>query len=150
MNICRAWQMTVVVLMTMSAGCSGFTPVVPGSSPPSSGRGEASGLLMVRTVDLSFENGRAEATVGRNGMLRAKAAVQFDGNGQFRGAWLVDGHVIGLLNMVVSYGRTIYLETGSAAILPAFEPGAHDVSLRIDEPATTLPMPVIRYWVTAN
>lgn len=143
-------QITAIVMMVGCAGCSGVTPVMPRSVAPPPSSGPTSGPLAIRRIDLLFVDGRAETTVPRNSRLVVKAAVQFDGNGQFRGAWIVDGRVVGLMSRMVTYGQTVNLETGSETILPTFEPGPHDVRIRIDEPATALPMPVIRYWVTGN
>ena len=132
------------------AGCGGLTPVVPPPSQPRLSGGTTTGPLTIRRIELTFPDGRPQTTVARNSPLTARAVVQFNGTGPFRAAWVVDGRSVELVTAMVTFGDTLTIESGAATVLPTFEPGPHELSLRIEEPKTTLPSPLIRYNVTVD
>ncbi|MBI5441231.1 MAG: hypothetical protein HY900_08480 [Deltaproteobacteria bacterium] len=130
--------------------CGELRPVVPPPSQPRLSGGTTTGPVSIRRVELSFADGRPLANVPRNSRVGARAVVQFNGTGPFRASWLVDGRPVELVSTMVSFGDTLTFDTAPATVLPTFEPGAHEVSLRVEQPATTLPSPQIRYFVTVD
>lgn len=131
------------------AACAEMRPIVPGPSGALPAQGAASGPFGVRRIELQFPDGRAESTVPRGGVLAARAIVQTQGSGILRGAWLADGQPVGSFTVTVSAGATVTIETGAGTAIPTLMPGPHVLSLRIDDPATALAPPQIRYHVTA-
>jgi hypothetical protein len=140
----------LVVVMVAGIGCSKLTPIPTQLPHVTISGGTTTGLLTLRRVELQFMNGRSQITVPRDSSLAARAIVQFNGNGLFRALWIVDGRVVGTVSMLVTFGDTLTIDTAPGTILPAFEPGLHEVTLRIEQPVSTLTVPAITYMVTVD
>jgi hypothetical protein len=141
-----AWTLGLL----LGAGCGQLTPVpVPMDSAQVSG-GATTGPLVVRRVELQFTDGRPRATVPQGETVTARARIRFDGTGLLRATWLVDGRALQTVSMPVSYGDSLTLDSSPGILLPTFEPGPHEVVLRIDQPAGALTVPAIVYTVTGG
>lgn len=140
----------VSLLLLGGSGCDRLRPI---DAPPSymhlSG-GMTTGPLALRRIELQFPNQRGEITVPLHSRLAARATIQFDGNGLFRAAWVVDGRVIETVSLTVTFGDTLTMDTAPSTVLPTLEPGPHDLTLRIEQPLPSFTVPVIRYWVITN
>ena len=149
----------ILLLVSLSftlEGCEGlkarYAPLRAPSAPlfHLSG-GSTTGPLQIRRMELVFSNNRGEMTVQRNERgLSARAIIQFSGNGPFEGMWEVDGRNVELVNLEVTFGNTLNLEMSPATVLPTFEPGLHQVTIKIQRPVPAFPIPTISYMVTAN
>ncbi len=112
------------------------------------GGGETTGPLKVERIELTFTNGRPDATVSRGASLSARAEIRFSGNGVFRARWLQDGGVIAQEVLQVTFGPILDLPL--RAPLATFEPGRHRLVLEVIEPATPLSPVEVSYFVTAS
>jgi hypothetical protein len=130
------------------AACGSLRPAPLPQGP--SYAGAAAGPLRVRRIALAFADGRAGATVPRNARLRARATIELDGSGPFRGTWLADGVPVEVVVRSVAAGETLVLETSAATVLPTVEPGPHEISFRVESPAASPGAPVLRYAVAAD
>jgi len=110
--------------------------------------GATTGPLRIDRLEIRFENGFGSVTVAQNERLRAEAVIRFSGSGPFRAEWRVDGRPVEPVNLIVANGSTLHLSTAPSTVLPTFEPGAHEVTLRILDPTPSPGSPVIRYMVT--
>ena len=138
------------VTLAVVAGCAGGPRPTADAPPPPRIRvtgGATTGPLTLGRIEITLDNGFGSATVERNGPVRARAVINLSGNGLFRATWLVDGRPVEQVQHLVTYGTTLTLETGPGNPLPTFEPGNHQVTLRIDEPAGGLKAPTVRYFV---
>lgn len=108
------------------------------------------GPLALNRVELVFDNGRGNITVPLNGIVRAKAFINYTGNGVLNGAWVVDGRVIQQVNRTLTFGTDIVIETEDVPPLPTFDPGRHTVTLQIISPAVSFSIPVMEYYVTTT
>jgi len=139
----------MLIAVAILTGCADMRPV-PVGSIGAAGGGTTTGALSITRIELVFDNGRAQATIPRNGRLSAHASIQFNGNGLLRAAWLVDGNPIEIVNRNVVFGETVILDTSPITLMPTFADGAHEVTLRIDQPQTALRMPQIQYFVSGD
>lgn len=142
------------LLLLLSSGCAttkGGEEVsgVPVYTITGSG-GKTTGPLRITRIELNFQNDRGEIAVPINGEILPYAVIRFDGNGLFRAAWMVDGRPLEEVAINVTFGDTITLRTSPGTVFPAFEPGQHTVTLKINEPAPPFDIPVIRYFVTGE
>lgn len=136
----------------VSCGCSmvGPAPVTAPIPEPAfrPGGGVTTGPLKVERIELSFTNGRPDATVSRGASLSARAEIRFSGNGVFRARWLQDGGVIAQEVLQVTFGPILDLPL--RAPLATFEPGRHRLVLEVIEPSTPLSPVEVTYFVTAS
>ena len=139
-----------LVLLTLVAACA--TPqgaVAPPRVPQFQVTGGGTtGPLRVERVELVFDSGLGEATVPQHARVGARAVIRFSGNGPFRAQWRVDGRVLEVADLLVTFGSTLTLPTAERTVLPTYEPGPHEVALEILQPAITFRVPSIRYFVT--
>ncbi len=141
----------VFAALLLVLGCAaGFSPAPHPTHEVLGSAGRTAGPLELSRVELSFAGGLGEATVSQGEQLAATALLRFDGNGQFRATWVVDGRVLGAVSFPVTFGSTVRLRTGAAVVLPTFEPGPHRVTLRVIEPALAFAVPSISYFVTGE
>ncbi len=124
--------------------CGALYPVPPTKVGASSA---SPGSLSIRSIELEFDNGRAQITVPYNGRLVARATIQVEGTGVLRAAWLVDDTVVELITRPLVHGDVLKLQSAGTTMLPTFSPGKHSVRIRIDEPQTAMTLPVIFYTV---
>lgn len=111
--------------------------------------GYTAGPLKVNRAEVTFPNKRGDITVPYGAEVKAEATVKFSGNGLFRAAWLVDGRALENVAVTITYGDTLHLDMSGKTVLPAFEPGPHTVTLRVDEPAGVKAIEA-RYFVTGE
>lgn len=130
-------------------GAGGFRPPVAGVEVVGSG-GSTHGPLRLVRAELAFDNNLGEATVARGEPLGVCGMLRFDGNGLLRAVWEVDGRVLEQVSTHVVFGNTLRVCTGPAAVLPTFEPGPHQVTLRVQEPPPSPELPSVRYFVTGE
>jgi hypothetical protein len=142
-----------VLMLSLFLAVSSCARLRPVDAPPPyihlSG-GVTTGPLVLRRIELQFPNQRGEITVPLHSQLTARAIVQFNGNGLFRADWVVDGRVIETISLMVTYGDTLTIDTAPTTVLPTLEPGPHELTLRIEQPAPSLTVPLIRYWVSTD
>lgn len=136
----------------LAGGCSTVGPA-PATAPIPEpvfrpGGGDTAGPLRVERIELTFANGRPDATVSRGASLSARAEIRFSGNGVFRARWLQDGGVIAQEVLQVTFGPILDLPL--RAPLATFEPGRHRLVLEVIEPATPLSPVEVSYFVTAG
>ena len=140
-----------VYLMIGTLGCSAMSPGPAPERPESfyqlSG-GTNTGPLELRRMELTFSNDRGEITVPFDSRLRATAIIRFDGSGLFRATWVLDGREIETVVINIVFGDTLKLSMKKGMHLPTFDPGPHQLTLKIQDPATALTLPVITYFVT--
>lgn len=139
----------LMMVIAIISGCAELRPV-PVGQIGATGGGTTTGPLAITRVDMVFDNGGARITIPRNGRLSVRATIRFDGSGPLRAVWLVDGAAVELVSRNVVFGETVVLETAPATILPALVDGTHEVTLRVDQPQTALPMPQLRYVVSGD
>jgi len=108
------------------------------------------GPLTISRVELVFDNNRGDITVPLNGMVKAKALINYTGNGVLNALWIVDGRVIQQVNKSLTYGSSIVIETNDVPPLPVFEPGSHTLMLQITNPPESFSIPAIEYYVTTS
>lgn len=143
---CAALLLTSI---TIISGCAELRPV-PVSQTGAMGGGSTTVPLAIRRVEMVFDNGRAQITVPRNGKLGVRATLQFDGSGPLQAAWLVDGAPAELVSRNVAFGETVVLEIAPTTPITTLAEGSHEITLRINQPSTTLQMPRIRYVVSGD
>jgi hypothetical protein len=112
--------------------------------------GETTGPLKITRIELNFSNDRGDMTIARNSELCAYAIIRFNGNGLFRASWEVDGIPLEAVEIHITFGNTITLRTGDSTIIPTFEPGPHNLTLRVKEPIPDFEIPIIKYFVTGE
>jgi hypothetical protein len=102
-------------------------------------------------LQLRFADGLAYKVVPRDAAgLLAYADIKYEGTGLFQAQWLLDGMPFRALSQVLSFAEASTLDSGRIPALPTQMTGMHEVSLRILAPETSLTMPVIRYFVSAD
>jgi hypothetical protein len=137
-------------MVTAVWGCSSLTPVPAEPETIHFSGGGTTGPLAIRRVELQFSDGRAGMTVPRNSKLAARAIVQVKGNGLFKGSWVVDDQVVEIISTMVTFGDTLTIDMAPSTLLPTFDPGQHRLTLKVDQPVSSLAMPTIVYGVTVN
>ncbi|MBI3352740.1 MAG: hypothetical protein HY036_09195 [Nitrospirae bacterium] len=108
------------------------------------------GILSLKRVALTFDNGLPRAAIGLNGKLGVQADILYSGNGPLVGQWLVDGKPLQTFNTTLTFGDSIVLKMTDLPPLPSFEPGFHDVSVKFFTPSVAFKVPVIRYAVDVS
>ena len=112
--------------------------------------GKSAGPLRIRRAELYFNNHRSEITVPMHSKLGAYAVLKTDGSGLLRTAWAVDGRILERMDINLTFGSTVTINTSPNTILPTFEPGPHRLELQILEPTPGFAVPGIRYFVTGE
>ncbi len=108
-------------------------------------RASAAGLDIQR-LELSFADGRAQATTPRNGKLRAHADLLYSGAGLLEGYWEADGRIIGRISRHLAGNGTVTIP-GPAARIPTFDPGTHQLRFVVTAPAASFSAPSLIYFV---
>jgi len=152
-----------VVAGALAAGLLWGGCAAPGASTPGEGSrspspgvevvgsgGRTAGPLGLVRAELTFDNALGEATVARGEPLGACGTLRFDGNGLLRAAWEVDGRTLEVVSAHVVFGNSVRVCTGAGTVLPTFEPGPHQVTLRVQEPRPDFEIPTLRYFVTGE
>ncbi|MBI5641313.1 MAG: putative Ig domain-containing protein [Nitrospirae bacterium] len=112
---------------------------------------DAGAAFDIKRIGLSFDKGKAEATVERNhGNLRAYADIRFTGSGLLQGYWEVDGRILSTVNQHLKYGASVILQTPGIPPLPTFEPGSHSLRFVITNPEPAMALPSLVYFVTQD
>ncbi|MCX6560192.1 MAG: PKD domain-containing protein [Candidatus Aminicenantes bacterium] len=102
-------------------------------------------------LQLRFEDGLSYKVVPRGfAGLTAFADIKYEGTGLFQAQWLVDGMPFQTASQALPFAEATTLNSGRIPALPTSMTGMHEVSLRILSPASTLTMPIIRYFVSAE
>lgn len=113
------------------------------------GGSDAGGALVVKRLELFFENRRGEITVKRNRRgLKAFADIRYGGSGLLSGYWEVDGRRILDVDRTLSFGASVTLETPEIPDLPTFDPGVHAIRFVVRSPALPFDTPKAVYFVT--
>ncbi|MBI1820996.1 MAG: hypothetical protein HYR79_04730 [Nitrospirae bacterium] len=145
------WAVWILILGVVGGtGCSPLAPIPVQSETVHFSGGSTTGPLTIRRVELRFSNGQAETIVPRNGKLSTQAIIQFNGNGLFRASWLVDDRVVEAVSTTVTFGNTLTVDMAPPTRLPTFEPGQHRLTLRIEQPVSSLTIPTLIFMVTAD
>lgn len=113
----------------------------------SDSKGQTTGPLAIKSIELSFQNGQGDITLSADSQPQPQAIIAFNGNGLFQAQWQVDGRVIEQVSLNVVFGKTLKLYPLAATQFPTFEPGLHTVSLKILAPQSTLDSPLISYFI---
>jgi hypothetical protein len=108
-------------------------------------RAVAAGLEIQR-LELSFADGRAQATITRNGKLRAHADILYSGAGLLEGYWEADGRIIGRISRHLAGSGTITIP-GPPTPIPTIDPGTHQLRFVVTEPAASFSAPSLIYFV---
>jgi hypothetical protein len=99
-------------------------------------------------VELRFDNGRGEITVQKDARdLVASADILFNGTGLLIAAWEVDGRTLAVVQEFLTFGSRAVVATPGVPPLPTFEPGRHELTLKVLQPATTFAIPTVSYYV---
>lgn len=102
-------------------------------------------------LQLRFEDGLSYKVVPRGfAGLKAYADIKYEGTGILQAQWLVDGMPFRAFSQTLPFAEAATFDSGLLPSLPTQMTGMHEVSLRLLSPATSLTMPVIRYFVTAE
>ncbi len=109
--------------------------------------GTTGGPLTINRVELTFDNGRGDITVALNDLIKARAYINYTGNGVLSYKWLVDGRVIQEGSRTLIYGTDIIIEADDIPPFPTFEPGLHTVTFQITNPVVSFTIPSITYNV---
>lgn len=137
-------------LLFLAAACAApQAPTAPARTPRFllTG-GTTTGPLRLDRIELLFDSGLGEATVAQHAVLGARAVIRFSGNGAFRAQWKVDGRVVEVVSLLVTFGSTLTLPTAHHTRLPTDQPGPHELTLEILEPIPGFRVPTLRYFVT--
>jgi hypothetical protein len=129
-------------------------PIPPDATLPAGVVFALSGALAGPFHELRFDDGSPLRTVVLGGLLRAEAVVSYSGTGDLRAVWEVadagstSGEPIfrplrNVVRHVSASGRVTLLSPE----LPTSGSGLHLLRLRVVEPETAFPLPVIRYSV---
>jgi hypothetical protein len=110
----------------------------------------ASPAFSINRIALYFENRRPDITVQRNQPIRVFADIKYTGSGLFQGYWEVDGRILSYVNQHLISGNTLTLQAPATPLIPTFDPGTHVVKFVITNPAKTIPMPSIVYFVAPS
>jgi hypothetical protein len=110
---------------------------------------EGAGLKIER-MSIYFDNDRPEITVKRNYPLKAYAEIEYTGDGLLVGHWAVDGEFLANVNMTISSGYRLVIESPDIPQIPTFVSGTHRISLVITNPALGIASPTAIYFVTAD
>ncbi len=102
--------------------------------------------LDIQRLELSFADGRGQATTPRNGKLRAHADLLYSGTGLLEGYWEADGRIIGRISRHLAGNGTVTIP-GPAARIPTFDPGTHQLRFVVTTPATSFSAPSLIYFV---
>ena len=103
--------------------------------------------LLIDRVELTFPDGRGEASVEKDEELKLLATIRYSGTGVLRGRWEVDGVPVGVFNQPLITGMNGGSITVESPPLPTFDVGSHDVRLVITYPAPSFDLPILRYFV---
>jgi hypothetical protein len=147
------WLLLALALAAAAGtGCETVGAGIAPEPPPYRVTGKpTAGPLVLRRIELTFPDGRGEATVKRSDpALGAPAVIGFQGSGPLQATWVVDGRQLEPVSMMLSLGDTRTLRTSPSSSLPTFEPGTHTVTLEIQQPAPALRAPTIRYTVAVD
>jgi len=110
---------------------------------------EGAGLKIER-MSIYFNNDRPEITIKRNYPLKAFVEIEHTGDGLLVGHWEVDGEFLANVNMTVSSGYRLVIESPDIPQIPTFVSGTHRVRLVITNPSLGISFPTAIYFVTAD
>lgn len=109
------------------------------------------GPLQIKGMRLYFDNNQGDVTVKCDSKnLTAFTDIDYDGTGQFRAHWKVDGRILSYVNRYLNTGGKITLKTPEIPGLPTFREGSHTVRLIIQEPDQPIHFPRAIYYVSAD
>jgi hypothetical protein len=110
---------------------------------------EAGADFEIQRIELYFDNRKIETTVERHyPHLKAYADIRFVGTGLLQGYWEVDGRLLSRVDEHLTFGRSVTLQTPEIPSLPTFDAGTHTVRFVITNPAMSITLPSIIYFVT--
>ncbi|MBM4146351.1 MAG: hypothetical protein FJ240_08780 [Nitrospira sp.] len=104
----------------------------------------------INRTALYFENRRPDITVQRNQPIKVFADIKYTGSGLLQGYWEVNGRILSYVNQHVISGNTLTIQTPQIPPIPTFDPGTHVVKFVITNPAKTVPLPSIAYFVAPS
>jgi hypothetical protein len=110
---------------------------------------EGTGLKIER-MSIYFNNDRPEITVKRNYPLKAYVEIGYSGYGLLIGQWEVDGEFLTHVNMTISSGYRVIIESPDIPQIPTFVSGTHRIRLVITNPSPGLSFPTAIYFVTTD
>ncbi len=149
--------LTTVYSYTVAGDAEPSATVAGGSCPFSTAttnisvRTAPTAPFSLRRVEVRFENGRGEITVGRDQPgLKAFADVLFNGTGLFTAAWEVDGRTLAIIHEYLTFGSRKVFVSPEMPPFPTFEPGLHTVTFRVINPLPTFIIPSLNYYVEAK
>jgi subtilisin family serine protease len=112
---------------------------------------EAGAEFRITRIELYFKNQRPEITIKRNqAPPKLYAEIQYVGSGLLRGYWEVDGRLLSRIDRHLVYSSQAVIELPDAPPLPTFQPGAHIVSLVVEDPGENITPPQAVYYVEAR
>jgi len=106
--------------------------------------------LKIEKMSIYFENDRPEITVKRNYPLKAFVEIECSGDGLLVGQWEVDGYFLANINMTISSGYRLLIESPDIPQIPTFVSGTHRIRLVITNPSLGITFPTAIYFVTAD
>jgi hypothetical protein len=110
---------------------------------------EAAGLKIER-MSIYFDNDRPEITVKRNYPLKAYVEVEYTGDGLLLGQWEVDEEFFANINMTISSGYKLVIQSPDIPHIPTFVSGTHSIRLVITNPLPGISFPTAEYFVTVD
>ena len=112
---------------------------------------DAAAAFGIKRIELYFDNRRAEITIPKHfPNLKAFAEIRYTGSGVLDGYWEVDGRVISRVHQLLTFGSSVTLRTPEIPAMPTFDPGTHIVRFIITNPVSSLPVPVLVYYITPD
>ncbi len=110
---------------------------------------EGAGLKIER-MSIYFDNDRPEITVKRNYPLKVYAEIEYTDDGLLVGQWEVDGEFLANVNMTISSGNRLVIESPDIPQIPTFVSGTHRIRLVITNPSLGTSSPTAIYFVTTD
>ena len=105
----------------------------------------------ISQVALHFAGGTAHVSVPHlSPDLTAYADLKFEGSGQLQVIWQVDGQPFRTATEMLSFARSVTIDSGKVPGLPTTAAGLHAVSLTIVQPQVGFVIPPIHYYVAAS
>lgn len=119
--------------------------------------GGAGSVLSIRRVAMEYDDGRVSAVLAPNSQLQARAVVGYSGTGLLEYSWEIASPpgTQGEPMFVPLVSRKQYLLAGDQVVLqsprlPTGHDGDYLLRLRIDKPAPSFALPILRYAVNSS
>ena len=109
-----------------------------------------SGELVIERIELTDQKARNSLTISAGQTFLPLVKIKFKGRGVLIGRWLFDGQVIEQVNINLSHGSLLVLNTKPSTQIPVITPGSHKLQFSVLQPAIKFKQPILKIFVSTR